>query len=204
MVISIQNIIKVEKRDIKPAAKIASLAFDGDPIWDWLIPEGPKRHKKLMAAFELYVRCGMKYGFVTITSRNYEGVAIWTDSEKAKDSYFAYFRCGMFKFIRIIGLRDSLRSLECNDFLMEHNKKNMTERHWHLIIIAVKPEFQSQGSGSLLMRNMLKSTEKSNYPYYLETQKENLLDFYAKFGFKIVEKIIVPKGGMPVWCMAIK
>lgn len=199
--ISIQKIFSLTKKHVKPAAETLSAALEEDPLYIFLFPERSERKEKLMAIYETIVRYGLRYGRVHATSRNFEGVAIWFNTEEMKSSIISYLRCGLFKVVRKLGLKDSKRFLEVADYDEELHEKHLPEPHWYLNTLGVCPDHQRKGYGTLLINEMLKSTKNDNWFYYLETFKEANTFYYQKFGFKIVEKAILPKSDVKIICM---
>lgn len=198
---SIQEIIFLSKKHIKPAAETLSSAFEDFPLFTFLLPEKIKRKEKLMVAFEGFERYGLKYGYIQASSLNFEGIAIWLNSEIMKMTLISYIRCGFFKFMRKVGLKVTMRYLKFLDYATELHEKHMPEPHWYLAFLGVHPDYQRKGYGTSLMDEMLKYSESNNWPYYLETAVEKNIDFYRKFGFKLVETGRVPESDVNHYCM---
>lgn len=74
------------------------------------------------------------------------------------------------------------------------------EPHWYLAILSVSPESQGKGQGGALLGPGLERADAQGVPAYLETQRERNVGFYERFGFELVEKIMVD-GELPVWLM---
>jgi len=74
------------------------------------------------------------------------------------------------------------------------------EPHWYLSILSISPESQGRGHGSALMKPGLERVDASGAPAYLETQRERNVGFYERFGFELVEKLMID-GELPVWLM---
>jgi hypothetical protein len=87
------------------------------------------KKEKLLVFFECFVRYGLRYGQVYATSSNYEGIAIWFNFEDINTSLIAYFRIGMFKLLRKLGLKNSIRFIKTNDYALELHEKNMSGPH---------------------------------------------------------------------------
>jgi ribosomal protein S18 acetylase RimI-like enzyme len=66
-----------------------------------------------------------------------------------------------------------------------------SEPHSHLGPIAVLPEFQGQGIGSIMMRRYCHLADNRLLPGYLETDRTENVRFYEKFGFKLVEEVMI-------------
>lgn len=60
------------------------------------------------------------------------------------------------------------------------------EQHWHLGPIGVIPTHQNKGIGSLLMTIFCDEVDKCMAKAFLETDLDNNVSFYEKFGFKVV------------------
>lgn len=71
--------------------------------------------------------------------------------------------------------------------------------HVHLGPIAVAPALQGQGIGSELMKHYIEHLEQQRLPGYLETDREENVGFYEKFGFTVrhAEHLI----GVRTWYM---
>lgn len=193
--------IFLSKEHIKRAAETLSSAFEDYSFFTFLLPEKVKRKEKLLGLFEGLERYGLRYGYVQASSLNFEGVAIWLNSEIMKMSLISYIRCGFFKVIRKLGLKATMRYLKILDFMTELHKKHMPEPHWHFAYLGVSPENQRKGYGAFLIEEMLKYSKSDNWPYYLETAEEKNIDFYERFGFKLVESVKLPESDVDHFCM---
>ena len=62
------------------------------------------------------------------------------------------------------------------------------EHHWHLGPIGVLPSHQGLGIGSELMHRFCKEVDACSAKAYLETEGDENVRFYQKFGFKVIAK----------------
>ncbi len=62
------------------------------------------------------------------------------------------------------------------------------EQHWHLGPIGVLPSHRGMGIGSRLMQGFCKEVDACSAKAYLETDLDENVRFYEKFGFKIISK----------------
>jgi len=62
------------------------------------------------------------------------------------------------------------------------------EQHWHLGPIGVLPSHRGIGVGTELMRRFCKEVDNCSAKAYLETDLDENVRFYEKFGFKIVSR----------------
>ena len=62
------------------------------------------------------------------------------------------------------------------------------EQHWHLGPIGVLPSHRGLGIGSRLMERFCKEVDNCSAKAYLETDLDENVLFYKRFGFKVVSK----------------
>ncbi len=69
--------------------------------------------------------------------------------------------------------------------------RDLLEQHWHLGPIGVLPSHQGRGVGSALMQRFCKEVDACSAKAYLETDLDENVRFYEKFGFKIIFESII-------------
>ena len=79
----LNDLVRLTKAQIKPAAETLVQAFQDDPLIAYFIPDASERNNKSPYIFHLLIRYGLLYGEVYAISPNLEGVAVWLPSEKA-------------------------------------------------------------------------------------------------------------------------
>ena len=62
------------------------------------------------------------------------------------------------------------------------------EQHWHLGPIGVLPSHRGIGVGTALMQRFCKEVDNCSAKAYLETDLDDNVRFYAKFGFKVISR----------------
>ena len=62
------------------------------------------------------------------------------------------------------------------------------EQHWHLGPIGVLPSYRGLGVGTELMQRFCKEVDSCSAKAYLETDLDENVRFYKKFGFKLVSE----------------
>ena len=67
----------------------------------------------------------------------------------------------------------------------EHDR---VEQHWHLGPIGVLPSHRGMGVGTELMQRFCKEVDNCSAKAYLETDLDENVRFYEKFGFKVIYK----------------
>ena len=75
-----------------------------------------------------------------------------------------------------------------NFWLREWSIRDPVEQHWHLGPIGVLPSHRRLGLGSRLMACFCKEVDKCFARAYLETDLDENVLFYKKFGFEVTSK----------------
>lgn len=81
----------------------------------------------------------------------------------------------------------------------EWSKHDPAEAHWHLGPVAVLPEMQGKGVGTAMLEQFCQMAEGEKLSAYLETDKQQNVGFYEKFGFETREEGLVL--GVKNWYM---
>jgi ribosomal protein S18 acetylase RimI-like enzyme len=71
-------------------------------------------------------------------------------------------------------------------WLMEWSDRDPEEQHWHLGPIGVLPSHRRLGIGSKLMERFCKEVDNCSAKAYLETDLDENVRFYEKFGFDVI------------------
>jgi GNAT superfamily N-acetyltransferase len=73
------------------------------------------------------------------------------------------------------------------------------EPHWHLRLLAVDPDRQGSGLGSVLLEHGLGRARRSGDPVLLETLDARTVPFYVRNGFEVVVEDVEPSSGLRYW-----
>jgi len=198
--LSKEDIIKLDKAQVKAAGEVLGRALQDDPVSVYDIPDKEKRHAVMKYVFQMTSCLGVKYGETHATSPNLEGVAVWlpyiTKEYKMITDIGCLIKAKVYKLGREAGKR--IKPIE------EHNTKVHREfahgDHWYLQTLGVEPAHQGKGYGSLLMEYMLEKIDTSNpLPVFLETSTEINVKFYKRFEFEVMKEEIIPETGVKQW-----
>lgn len=201
MINDLNTIIRLGKPDIKPAAKVLARAFQETTIFKYFIPDIDKRRDKLHLIFEKAVRYGVYYGEVYATSPNLEGIIILLPSETAEMTLWRLMRVGMFFLLFRIGFGFIVRGLRVGDFLTLVQQRQAPSRYWLLQFLGIAPEHQGKGHASTLMKAILSKIDDENMPCYLDTEEEENVTLYQRYGFRVVEECVIPRTDIRLWAM---
>jgi ribosomal protein S18 acetylase RimI-like enzyme len=73
-------------------------------------------------------------------------------------------------------------------WINEWAKREPIDQHWHLGPIGVLPSYRRMGIGSQLMKRFCNEVDNCLAKAYLETDLDENVRFYKKFGFEIISK----------------
>jgi GNAT superfamily N-acetyltransferase len=149
---------------------------------------------------EVMVRFCLTYGSVVSTSKKLEGVLAIAPYGKDMN-ILSIIRSGAFFLSMKIGY-ESKKFKVLSDAVEEAKKSLHLDPYIHLLIMGVSQKYQGKGLGGKLVRALIEKSESENKPIYLETQKEENIYFYEKYGFVVKKKIILPEPfNLPMWLM---
>ena len=78
----------------------------------------------------------------------------------------------------------------------------MNEKSYiYFMIIGIASKFQGQGFGGKLIRALIEKSERIGIPIYLETETEDNVKMYERYGFKTVKQITLLNINLPMWEM---
>jgi len=195
------NLFRLGKAQIKPAAEVFARAFQNDPMYIYIIPKSDDRKKIVQHIFQFRIRYGVLYGEVYSISPNLEGIAMWIPSENAHMTLWGSLRARVLLLYLRAGKNIISRLESIGDYGSPIHKRHADFPHWHLSSIAVDPFFQRKGHARTLLKTMLTRIEQEGLPCFLDTHVEKNVSIYQRFGFKIVETGVIPGTGIPHWAM---
>jgi len=192
----ISGLYKIQQKDLKNAVDVLTDAFSEDSMWKEIFNDEDKNR----AISEVMVRFCLKYGNVLSTSDNLEGVMAIAPYDKDMTALRVIRSGGFLLSMKIAGEAKKMKVL--SNAIEEAKKSLNLGPHIHLLIMGVSQEFQGKGFGGKLLRAVIEEAETERKPIYLETQKEDNVNFYEKYGFSVKKKIILPKPlNLPMWLM---
>lgn len=172
-------------------------AFWPDPMFAYFARSHAHHHRFLPALLGPVVADARAHGEVWVarTARGVAGSASWlapgaTPRSLPRELRIARGAVGAFAWAR-----NRRRALGA---LTEVERRHPREPHWYLALLGVDPRFQGQGIGAALVGPVLDRCDAEGVPGYLETQKQENLAFYARFGFEEVDRVEVG-GAPPIW-----
>ena len=86
-------------------------------------------------------------------------------------------------------------------YTLAMGKARPRAEHWYLCLLAADPMAWRRGIGTALLEPSLATIDEDGLPCYLETQKEDNLAFYRRFGFEETARLTPSRGGPPLFTM---
>jgi GNAT superfamily N-acetyltransferase len=172
-----------------------ALAFEDDPVMEFLFPSPEGRVNKLQPFFAMLARLQHLPHGGCYTTDDTTGAALWDPPGQWKMPGSAVLRAAP-TLLSLMGLRtvNALRTLAVAE------KVHPKEPHWYLAVLGTTPAEQGKGVGSTLMAPVLERCDREAIPAYLESSKEKNVPFYRRHGFEVTREIQLPKGPM-LWAM---
>jgi GNAT superfamily N-acetyltransferase len=169
-------------------------AFDEDPIMRWVFPGARARARYGRGFFQWSLwRCADQH--VTWTTDDRAGGAIWMLPGRWRVTVAQLGR-----LMRWSGPGISWRGPLVMWGLAGVDRRHPHDSHLYLAVLGVDPDRQGAGIGSALLAPALELCDREGLPAYLETGKERNIAFYARHGFRVTERVMLP-AGPPVWLM---
>ncbi len=195
--------------DLEAMAGTLAAAFGDDPIYGWFIRRDARRAEALRRFFADEVRDYLasgeagatgatKQAWVTAAVDGVNGVAMWQPPPGGQRTPIGALLRAAPHFARDTGLVRLPRLLW---LVRATEAKHPRIPHWYLSVLGVHPSTQGAGVGSALLRPVLEACDRDRLPAYVESSKERNLPFYARHGFKVMERLDFPLRGPSLWLM---
>jgi ribosomal protein S18 acetylase RimI-like enzyme len=178
--------------DLPPLAHTLAEAFDGDPVWAWMLPDTHRSRERL---FAVLLRHAIPRGHV-YTTDDRRAVAMWSPPHGWKVPTGAMLRAAgpiaVAARARLPRLLGRLGEIERLHALVPQN-------HWYLEFIGTAAAARGEGLGSALLNHALEHVT-SGLPIYLESSNPRNLTFYKRHGFEITGEPPM-RSGPPQWTL---
>jgi GNAT superfamily N-acetyltransferase len=190
------TVVWAQPADIEVLSQVIADAFFDLPPSRWLIRDDAARREIFPGYFRIYVEHAMADGTVHTTTDR-AGAALWLpiadDGASQPGSYDDQLAAATGRWI------DRFRAF---DAVLDRHHPAGTAHH-HLAIVAVRPDRQGQGTGSLLLRAGHQMLAEHSAPAYLEAATIRTTRLYLRHGYDLQPggPFYLPDGGPPMWPM---
>lgn len=179
---------KAHRHDRAAIGTTITAAFFDDPVTAWIIPDRAERPAWLPGIFDLYLDAFLPHGETYLTEDGM-GAALWLPPGRellAEDELEEFGR----RTEQLAGPYAS-RLNDLGEFFDAHAPATP---HWHLQLLAVRPNQQGRGLGSALMADVLPRADRAGEAVYLEATTRRARALYERHGFRFIGEITLPKG----------
>jgi ribosomal protein S18 acetylase RimI-like enzyme len=176
------NIAPIKTEEIDEAANLLSHAFILTPFSSKVAGGQSEKHRRgLKMGFKIMI--AKKPGKVVVAKINEKIVGVmrmvkWPDCQNSIPKGFERIP------VLIFGRGAALRLFKFRSIWKKHDPN---QPHWHIDPIGVLPEMQGKGIGSQLLSYFCNQIDMQNESAYLETDQEQNVRLYERFGYKVLE-----------------
>jgi GNAT superfamily N-acetyltransferase len=190
------DVRKLTPDEVPRVARALARAFEDDPVMSWIFRDDTDRLTRLERAFGLFLRrIWMPQRECYAVNRLF-GAALWLPPDK--------WHLGVADQVRLLPSMIAVTGRNLPRLFTVLNtieKKHPKPPHYYLAVLGVEPEAQGRGFGGALMHPVLTRCDRERIPAYLESSKRRNVVLYERHGFRVVEELMLPKDGPPIWRM---
>lgn len=184
-------------QDAAAAAAVIGTSHRDYPAFRAVFPDDRQRAAALAGFFRMTfadaTRCGDGYG-VRDRSGRLIGVAVWRSPERFGWSAWRELR-GIPQLLRVLAAAPRRMGL-----FMSYGRNAAAwtvPGAWNLEVLGVLPRQHGAGAGSALVRHGLSLAAAVGSPAAVRTSDPNVVTWYRRFGFEVVEEQRLVPGGPP-------
>jgi ribosomal protein S18 acetylase RimI-like enzyme len=183
--------------ELPDLARMLARAFLDDPVARWSCRPDAVRARVLERLFGMRLRDLHVHGEIW-TADGLESVAVWAPPER----WHTTVRQDITYSTTLLHPRLLLRMpMVVAGLLRVQSNHPENPPHWYLAILGTDPPAQGRGLGSAMMAPILEQCDRDGLGAYLESSKEENIDFYARHGFRVTAERPLPRGPRlwPMW-----
>ncbi len=194
-------LIALDRKDVEQAAEVCAAAFYEGPYTRFLFPDLGDRNRCVRSRFQRMLLNAVLFGELYATSEEMEGIMSLLPHPPPRVSPWTRFRA---RGLRSIHYTPPVRERVATGttYLTERHAYHMPGPHLKLETLAVRPELQGRGFGSILIRQALARADAEQLPLYLDTFALNSVEMYRRFGFRVLEEGRISGMDGPVYLMS--
>jgi ribosomal protein S18 acetylase RimI-like enzyme len=176
--------------DTRAVSHTLAAAFFDDPVFSYCYPDVAVRREILPRWFEIVTEANLPHGEIYTTDDVVAG-AVWVPPGVEGDEQVG----------AALGEISGRCAQTLFDIFERMDEQHPHEPHHYLFLLGTRPQWQSRGIGSALMRPVLEVCDRDAMPAYLEATSEGNKRLYLRHGFEVVGEIKLPDGPSvwPMW-----
>jgi ribosomal protein S18 acetylase RimI-like enzyme len=175
---------KATQKDKNLIINILTRSFDKNQSVNYIIKQDKRRLTRISALMAYSFEVCYLFGQVYLSDDNRAcALALYPHTKKTTLKSVLLDVELLFKCIGLSSLGKAINRES------KINKLQPNEPKCYLWFIGVDPEYQSLGTGSSLLTEIIVESEEQALPLYLETSTLRNLPFYQKFGFQVYDEL---------------
>ena len=176
--------------DIRAVSHTLAAAFFDDPVLSYCYPDVAARQEILPRWFEIVTETNLPHGEV-YTTDDVVAAAVSVPPGVEDDEQTG----------AALGEISGKYAQTLFEIFERMGETHPHEPHHYLFLLGTRPEWQSRGIGSALMRLVLELCDRDAMPAYLEATSERNKGLYLRHGFEVTGEIKLPDGPSmwPMW-----
>lgn len=186
------------EEDASAIVGVLSAAFQNDPLTRWMIPDAARRAELTPLFFRVLFDSHLPFGGIYHVEAAGDaapaGAAVWVPEGTAPDPD------GEARVIAAFLEAFAEHAARLRTVLQMAAAVHPHQPHAYLFVLGTRPERQSQGFGSALIRHVTERLDAEGTAAYLEATCADNRRLYARHGFADVGVIRLP-GGPPLFRM---
>ena len=190
----VPRIERARPADLDDVADVVAEAFAELPPSQWLVPAAGRRRAVLRADFRIVLEVACTHGEIHVASDG-SAAAAWVHADGSTPpplprDYDTRLAAACGEYTERFRLLDEL-------FETHHPP----EPHHHLAMIAVRPDRQGAGRGTMLLRHHHRHLDGHGVAAYLEAASRRSRRLYTRFGYSPRSPFYLPDGPpfYPMW-----
>lgn len=194
--------LHLDRHRLDEVARVATEAFCDDPFFTFLMPSPSVRRRGLRIFFRSVVASSRRVATV-YGARGNDGALVGVAAFIGPDGLplpFAAQASQLGSAVRALIPRPRAIA-DGSRYLLATEKAHPHERMWYLQLLAVDPDRQRGGIGGALQDRVYPDVDGEGLDCYLETQKEDNLAYYRRFGYEVEAELHPVRKGPPLWTM---
>lgn len=181
--------------DVAPLSAMLARAFDDDPVTRFLLASERRRRADATRFFAWQLRRLIPQEQVHVAGDGL-GAAMWALPNRWRESTSEGLSLVWQVLPTVIPrLPSVLRAIA------RIERAHPRGEHLYLSVLGTEPAAQGRGFGSAAITPGLALADAEGLPAYLESSKERNIDFYARFGFRVIEELKLSTAGPSLWPM---
>lgn len=192
---AVETVRVATSSDVAPVSAMLARAFEDDPVTCHLLRGSRRRLAHAQRFFAWQMKRLLPQEQVHIAG-DCSGAALWALPNRWRESPLEALSLSWRIMPAVaLHLRDVMPAIAAVE------RAHPKGEHLYLSILGTEPAAQGKGVGTSAIAKGLQLADEEGLPAYLESSKERNIDFYARFGFKVIDELRLPRGGPSLWPM---